>query len=660
MHNADFYESLYRQTRLYEDYQLDELLNAFFVAAPALALALALRARSLSQEVRQREKAEATASRLANYDALTGLANRRLFHTEIVRRLAEAEATGTELNVLLVDLDRFKVINDLYGHDTGDSLLRTISARIRSAIRSTDLAARIGGDEFAILSDAPTVERAHLSLLRRLLSSIQEPIYAGEYQLGTTVSIGVASYPKDGKTAEDLLRQADQALYQAKAAGKNRYALFDDKLARAMHDRRTLEEDLRAALSPDRGEIVPYFQPILDLPSREVRQFEVMARWNHPQRGLIKAAQFAGVAEDIGMSDQLYRTILQQSCACALHWGQSISVNVSPAQFSDKQLVPKTLQILAETGFPPHRLELEISETALVQDFAQARRVIQGLRKVGIQVALDDFGTGYSGLRHLHALTVDRIKIDRSFVELTRTQMDIKIIVSAMIALGHSLGMTVTAEGIENDGEEAWLTEQGCDMGQGFLFSHPLQGTDAGRIAAQGRVDAAALDAGAPVLMPPPADQPTNASHASDDTADAPGVTSADGPPDMPPGRSCDMRPDIPADDMGPDDTGPYDMGPDDMGPDDMGPDKNGAEENGPDKNGPDDTGPGDPAGVTPTVLSRNLPSLPASTSSATMSPAPMALPITAPHAGQGPSGAMVGQASLNPPRHSPVKRSGT
>lgn len=486
MHYSDFYEIVYQQTRQYEAYQLDEMLNAFFVAAPALALVLALRTRTLADTVRQREQAEIAASRLANYDMLTGLANRRLFRAEIDRRLAAAEAAGTQLNVLIVDLDRFKVINDFYGHATGDELLRTIAARIRDAVRSTDLAARIGGDEFAILSDASSAGLGHVGLLKRLLASIGEPIEVSGYHLANTVSIGVASYPKDGDTAEDLMRQADQALYQAKASGKNRYALFDDKLAQEMRERRKLEEELRLALTSHNGAIVPYFQPILDLPSHRVRQFEVMARWNHPELGVLNAGKFASIAEDIGMSDQLYRTILRQATATAASWEQGISVNLSPAQFADNKLVAKTLEILAESGFPGNRLELEITETALVQDFAQARRVIKSLHKVGIRVALDDFGTGYSGLRHLHSLTVDRIKIDRSFVASTRNQADTRIIVSAMIALGHSLGMIVTAEGIEYDGEETWLTEQGCDMGQGYLFSHPLTAEDASMIAAQG------------------------------------------------------------------------------------------------------------------------------------------------------------------------------
>jgi diguanylate cyclase (GGDEF)-like protein len=493
MHAMDFFDNLYVQTRVYEHLQLDEWLNAFFVAVPALALMLALRTRTLSTEVRHREQAEAEACKLANYDVLTDLANRRLFRAEFDRRLASAAQAGTELSVLLIDLDRFKIINDLYGHATGDALLGTISARIRSVTRSTDLAARIGGDEFAILSDTPFAARALESLLERLLTCIEQPITAGQYQLATTVSIGVASYPKDGTTADELLGQADQALYQAKAGGKNCYALFDDELAQTMRQRHRVEADLRRALIPDRGEIVPYFQPIFDLPSHRLRQFEVLARWNHPEQGLIEAQDFAAIAEDIGLSEPLYRTILRHACSDAASWDAdiSISVNVSPAQFADKLLVAKTLEILAETGFPANRLELEITETALVQDFEQASRVIRDLRRVGIRVALDDFGTGYSGLRHLHALTVDHIKIDRSFVEATRTQNDTKIIVSAMIALGHTLGMTVTAEGIEDTGEEAWLIEHGCDMGQGFLFSHPLTGSDAGAFSVQARSAAA-------------------------------------------------------------------------------------------------------------------------------------------------------------------------
>lgn len=480
LHNVDFFDVLYTQTRAYEEFELDELFNAFVVAVPALAVILAARSRRLAEEVNRRREAEDEASTLANFDPLTGLANRRMFQAEFKSRLAAAKAAGAALDVCIIDLDRFKHINDFYGHAVGDDLLCTVAARLRNAIRDGDVAARLGGDEFAVISGGYPTDDAFLGLLGRLVDTIDQPLQIGQYQLGVTCSIGAARFPRDGSHEEVLMQCADQALYQAKAAGKNRHALFDETLAQTMKDRRSLEDELRAVLARDTGAIVPYFQPIMELSSHRVIQFEVLARWNHPSRGLVEAAEFAGIAEDIGMADQLYAIILRRACAVARGWNPSlaISVNLSPVQFSDRRLVEKTLDILRETDFPSERLELEITETSVMHDFVQAQQVIRSLRKAGIRVSLDDFGTGYSGLRHLHTLTLDKIKIDRSFVVSPTSPLEPNVIVSAVIDLGHNLGLTVVAEGIEELSQETWLASHGCDLGQGFLFSRPMAPED--------------------------------------------------------------------------------------------------------------------------------------------------------------------------------------
>ncbi len=481
LHNIDFFDFLYNQTRAYEDLELDELFNVFVVTVPALAIILAARSRRLAVEVDRRREAEDKAATLANFDPLTGLANRRMFQAEFRSRLKAAKASRTALNICIIDLDGFKRINDFYGHPAGDELLSTVAARLRNVIRDGDIAVRLGGDEFAIITGGNPADAGFFDMMKRLVKTINQPMKIGQYQLGVTCSIGVARFPKDGSDEELLMQCADQALYQAKATGKNRYALFDETLAQTIQDRRALEDDLRAALTQDSGAVVPYFQPIMELSSHRVIQFEVLARWNHPTRGLVEAAEFVDTAENIGMADQLYAIILRRACIAARSWDHSIaiSVNLSPVQFTNRQLAEKTLEILREADFPCERLELEITESSIVHDFVQAQQVIRSLQKEGIRVSLDDFGTGYSGLRHLQKLTLDKIKIDRSFVVLPTSPSEPNVIVSAIIALGHNLGMTVVAEGIEDPSQEKWLTSHGCDLGQGFLYSRPLPLADA-------------------------------------------------------------------------------------------------------------------------------------------------------------------------------------
>ncbi|MGZ9811278.1 putative bifunctional diguanylate cyclase/phosphodiesterase [Pseudoroseicyclus sp. H15] len=488
LHYIDFFDLLYEESRHYEHLELDELFNLFIVAVPALAIILAARSRRLAREVAMRREAEDEASILANFDPLTGMANRRMFLAEFRNRLSAAADLNKELNLMVIDLDRFKSINDFYGHAAGDELLRTVAARIRRNVRDGDLVARLGGDEFAVLSIRNDKDDALFGILDRLVTAISQPMQFGQYHVGITCSIGAARYPSDGSDEDVLTKHADHALYQAKSAGKNRYAVFDETLADSIAERQALERDLKVALSDGTGEIVPFFQPILELATNRILQFEVLARWNHPQRGLIEAKDFATMAEDIGMADQLYLAMLRGACLAARGWDKAIaiSVNLSPAQFADKDLVRKTLHVLSETDFSPERLELEVTETSIVQDFGQAQHVIKGLKAAGIRVALDDFGIGYSGLRHLHNLTLDKIKIDRSFLAPSFSPTDTNIIVSAVIDLGHNLGLTVVAEGIEDTTQASWLSARGCDLGQGYLFSQPLTADDAAIIARDG------------------------------------------------------------------------------------------------------------------------------------------------------------------------------
>jgi diguanylate cyclase (GGDEF)-like protein len=471
---VNFFDRLYLYSRPCNHIRLDKIFDAFIVATPALIAVLMVYVRDLRGEIQKRRNAEQTVSILANYDPLTGLANRQLFQQEFGRRLRDAEARGVRLAVLVLDLDRFKSVNDLHGHGIGDKLLRAIAERLRASIRAPDFLSRIGGDEFAILCEGPIDDETHVRLVQRLLSEMDAPVVIDHTRITVTTSIGIAAFPQDGTAADVLLQRADLALYKAKAAGRNRHAFFDPLLDGASRERLVLESELRDALRA--GEVVPYYQPLIHLASKRLVGFEVLARWRHPRRGVLIGAEFVPLAENTGLIDLLFDVMLTQSCRDATHWPRTllIAVNVSPTQFNDRSMVKKVLDTLHHTGLPANRLEIEITENALVQDFDVAKDVVQQLNQSGVRVSLDDFGTGYSGFRHLHQLSLDKIKIDRSFVANLHSGGDTDTIITSMITLGHSLGLEVTCEGIERQEDATWLMQRGCDQGQGFLFSRPL------------------------------------------------------------------------------------------------------------------------------------------------------------------------------------------
>lgn len=441
----------------------------------ALLAILLVRNGDLKREISRRKYAEATAARLARRDALTGLPNRRLLQEEFDRRIYGARVGDERLGVMLLDLDRFKLVNDNYGHSAGDRLLQAVADRITHVLRPDDFLARLGGDEFAILVSSKVNEDPLFRIAQRILTAVAVPFEAQGVATDVTVSIGIAVYPTDGDTAEILLQRADQAMYQAKSSGRNTYALFDKALDRVLHQRMELEAEFRRALSAN--EIAPYYQPLFDLISMKPVGVEALARWNHPTRGLLAAQEFVGIAEDAGLVGDMFARLLRQVCADANTWPVPlpVAVNVSATQFRDVRLADKVIAVLDEGGLSPERLEIEITETALLVDAETTRRILTALKERGVRISLDDFGTGYASLRQLRELPFDKVKIDQSFVQRLENDEESRKIVSSVIGLGKALGLETIAEGIESREEADWVREHGCDFGQGYLFSRPLK-----------------------------------------------------------------------------------------------------------------------------------------------------------------------------------------
>ncbi len=443
-------------------------------------------------EVRGRTAAEERAFTLASNDALTGFLNRRSLSDEGSAMFVHAHRRHKAMALLIVDLDRFKAVNDLHGHATGDALLRVAATEISGAMPPIALTARLGADEFACAflfdpAHPETVDR----IAEQIVSRLARPLIADGQRVHVSASIGVARSDFECASIDSLMRAADIAMDAAKKTGRNRYAWFDRSMEEALQVRSTLESGLRTAIPA--GEIVPYFEQQIDLSTGRLSGFEVLARWEHPTRGLIGPDDFIPVAEDSGMIGELSLSILRQACSAARDWDAALtlSVNVSPFQLHDAWLAQKIIKTLTETGFPAARLEIEITESALLDNLALAQSIVGSLKNQGVRIALDDFGTGYSSLAHLRALPFDRIKIDRSFVSSIGESADSAAIVAAIASLGDSLHLPITAEGIETAEIEARLRAIGCAKGQGYHYGRPLSVADARRLLAEKRLLAA-------------------------------------------------------------------------------------------------------------------------------------------------------------------------
>jgi diguanylate cyclase (GGDEF)-like protein len=429
-------------------------------------------------DISERRRAEARIFHMAHHDALTDLPNRLLLHERMQQGFLRCYSNGTSFSLLCLDLDGFKSVNDTLGHPAGDELLRIVAERLRECVRETDLVARLGGDEFAILHTAPHASRDFDRFVRRVLETIEAPYDINGHQVVIGTSIGVAIAPRDGSDADQLFKNADLALYRAKADGRGTYRFFEQEMDIALQGRRALELDLRKALAA--GEFELWYQPIVSLATKEVTGCEALLRWQHPERGMVSPADFIPLAEEIGLIVPIGEWVLRQACLQAASWAGNlrIAINLSPLQLKSRYLVQTVLVALSNSGLSPSRLELEITETVLLQDNENTLSRLHDLRHHGIRIALDDFGTGYSSLSYLRSFPFDKIKVDQSFVRDVVNRPDCMAIVESIANLGRNLGMTTTAEGIETEQQLSVLRDAGFLEGQGYYFSAPRSSPD--------------------------------------------------------------------------------------------------------------------------------------------------------------------------------------
>jgi diguanylate cyclase (GGDEF)-like protein len=462
----------------YADWEMDDLIFVVFMLSVASIIYGFRRYQDLSREIKARIAAELEARNLARHDPLTGLPNRRFFEEKLEECLRDASATH-QVAVLMLDLDGFKTVNDTYGHSAGDKALAEFSLRVSRVLRAGTFLARIGGDEFAIIKpridslDDPT------NLARRIAAALVEPFVIDGVTAEFGVGIGIAVAPNDGTDPEELVRRADRALYRAKAAGRSCICFFETEMDALVERRMQIERELRSAIAADA--IVPHYQPLVSLDGgNRIVGFEALARWESENLGHIGPNVFIPIAEEIGLMSLLSRQLLRRACLDAKAWPSTFTLafNISPVQLRDPTIGLRILSILAETGFSPRHLEIEITETALVENIAVARAVIDELRAAGVRIALDDFGTGYSTLSQLLSFRLDKIKIDRSFVSRLNESSDGQIIVRAILGLAKGFGLTTTAEGIEDAVQLAYLKANGCTEGQGYLFSKAVSAAD--------------------------------------------------------------------------------------------------------------------------------------------------------------------------------------
>ena len=425
------------------------------------------------------------AHRLALHDTLTGLPNRAFFAERMDHALAQVRRHGTMLAVLCLDLDRFKQVNDTLGHPVGDALLRAVAGRLAGCLRDCDTVARLGGDEFAVIQAPLGRVGDAATLAQRIVKTLSEPYDLSGQSVVIGASVGIALAPADTADSDHILNMADMALYRAKADGRGVFRMFEPGMDTKMQGRRVLESDLRRAVQAQEFELD--YQPLVDLVSGRVSALEALVRWRHPERGLIRPDDFIPFAEETGLIGPIGAWVLHQACADAAGWPADvrIAVNVSAAQFKDPGLVETVFDAVAASGLSPGRLELEITETALLADADATLATLHKLRAKGVRIAMDDFGTGYSSLGYLRSFPFDKIKIDRCFIRDIETSVDCKAIVRAVAGLGSNLGITTTAEGVETAAQLDQLRAEGCDQVQGFLFSRPVPAREVGALLGQ-------------------------------------------------------------------------------------------------------------------------------------------------------------------------------
>jgi diguanylate cyclase (GGDEF)-like protein/PAS domain S-box-containing protein len=463
---------------------------------PAVLLAL--------MDITERKRSETRLTFMAHHDGLTGLPNRNSLRQRLDEMLVQTRRSSEKVAVLFLGIDHFKVVNDTLGHGVGDKLLRGVARRLRSSLREEDALARLSSDEFAIIQSGITRPEDVVLLARRLLEAIGEPYLLDGHSVVIGASIGIAMAPGDGEDPERLLKHADMALSRAKNDSRGTFSFFEAGMDARAQARRKVEIDLRPAIQNDA--LRPHYQPLIDLASGRINGCEALVRWPHPERGMISPAEFIPVAEDTGLINVLGAQILRRACIDAAGWPEAVrvAVNLSPLQFRAGNLLSVVMDALKQSGLPALRLELEITETLLLEKSAGVLATLHALRALGVHISMDDFGTGYSSLSYLRSFPFDRIKIDQSFVRDLGANRDAQAIVRSIISLGKGLGVTITAEGVETEAELRCLRSEGCHEAQGFLFSRARPNAEIVELlrVQSGTDVAAAIGAGATASAP--------------------------------------------------------------------------------------------------------------------------------------------------------------
>ncbi len=440
----------------------------------------------LIRDITERKTAEQQIEYQAYHDALTGLANRRLFQEHLTLALALAARRGRTVAVLFLDLDHFKVVNDTLGHTMGDALLRLVAARLKACVREGDTVARVGGDEFTIVLQDMEKKEDAVMVAQKVLHSVAGPVELDGHRLYVTTSIGITVFPDDGEDAEALLKNADNAVFLAKAEGRNTYQMSTEEMNRAMHERLTLESGLHQAI--ERSEFVLHYQPQIDIRSMKIVGMEALLRWNHPQRGIMLPEQFIRVAEERGYIILIGDWVLREACRQAAQFRDRgfpdfrVAVNLSARQFRDHSLIENVAAALRQSGLAPRSLELEITESVAMENVELTFAVLSALRQTGVRIAIDDFGTGHSSLGYLKRFPIDALKIDKHFVEDLPDGFEDAAIVRAVVQLAQGLDLRVVAEGVETQRQLDFLQHHACREVQGYHFSYPVPAEEFGKL----------------------------------------------------------------------------------------------------------------------------------------------------------------------------------
>ena len=439
---------------------------------------------AMHEDITERQRADEQIARMARHDALTDLPNRVMLRERLQHELKRVKR-GECLAVLCLDLDQFKSVNDTLGHPIGDELLKVVAGRLLGCTREPDTVARLGGDEFAIIMTQMQEATDAAALSRRIRESIIKPYQIDGHQIVTDISIGISVAPFDGMESDVLLKNADMALYGAKADGRGTYRFFEPEMDTRMKARRELEMDLRKALHNREFEL--YYQPLVTLKTNEISAFEALLRWHHPTRGLISPVEFIPIAEETGLIISIGEWVLRTACQETTNWPDhvKVAVNLSPSQLNNRNLVKVVMEALDESGMPARKLQLEITESVLMQNTFSTLATLHELRKLGVQIAMDDFGTGYSSLSYLRSFPFDKIKIDRSFIQDLANGEEPLAIVHAVAGLAKCLNMISTAEGVETQQQMDMLQAIGCTEMQGYLFSQARPAKEIGKFFAQ-------------------------------------------------------------------------------------------------------------------------------------------------------------------------------